>query len=192
MSIVVTIEPAVEPVSLDEFKAHARIVTSNEDLLLEQYIISARKWTEEYLWKALITQTIVQRSDRFPSGDILEFERGPVQSLTSIAYKDETEASQTLATTEYTLDPVPLNQRVFLSYNKTWPTTLTHYNVVTLTYVAGYGATPESVPMPIRVAIMMLARHAEQHREATSMFSVESLPFGVVSLISPYRAFRFS
>lgn len=187
MSIVVTVQPTVEPVSVDEFKAHARIDLPDEDTVLEGYLLAARTWVEEYLWRALITQTIVQRMNSFPGSYIIDLERGPALSVTSIVYLDDLEASTTFDNTLYTLDPVPLNQRIILDWAEgSWPTTFGHYNDVTITYVAGYGATPELVPPRIRLAIMVLAAHWELNRG-----DLESIPMGVKHMLSDYRAFQF-
>jgi uncharacterized phage protein (predicted DNA packaging) len=47
-------------------------------------------------------------------------------------------------------------------------------------------------PAPLREAVRMLAGHLYENREATLVgVTAQSLPFGVMDLINPYRAWSF-
>ncbi len=54
---------------------------------------------------------------------------------------------------------------------------------------AGYGASAGDVPDDLRHAVMLLAAHFYENREATAE-SRAPLPLGVAALVAPYRAIR--
>lgn len=60
--------PAIEPVTLDEAKAHLRVDINAEDSLITRLISDAREWVERFLRRSLITQTWALYLDAFPVG----------------------------------------------------------------------------------------------------------------------------
>ena len=76
---------------------------------------------------------------------------------------------------------------------QSWPgTTLKTAAGVTITFVAGYGATSASVPESIRQAILLLVGHWYENREATvGVGNMQVLPMGVKALLSDYRVMRW-
>lgn len=65
-SIILT-QPAVEPVTLAEAKAHLRVDITDDDLLISSMIIAARQAAEAICRRALCTQTIKMVLDQFPA-----------------------------------------------------------------------------------------------------------------------------
>lgn len=185
MSVVVSSAPATEPVTLIEAKAHLYVDTSNDDTLITTMISTARIYVENYTRRSLITQTLVARYDRFPS--LFQLEKPPLQSVTSIAYLDPAGDSQTVSSGDYDVDIYSTPPRVTEAYGTTWPSTRVDVpNVVTVTYVAGYGAAA-AVPETLKHAVLMLIGHWYENREATSQqINVSDIPMSVDSLIRPY------
>ena len=150
-------QPTDEPVSVAEVKLDQRIQYPDHDGLIRDLIQAARQHIEEQmLWKALLTQTCI---DKFPTfGGEFELAWEPVQSTDLvITYQDVDNATQTLSTDVYELANRNGAGIVRLKYNQTWPSTLGHADSVTITYVAGYGDDAEDVPITIRQAIRVLA-----------------------------------
>jgi hypothetical protein len=62
-------------------------------------------------------------------------------------------------------------------------------------WVANYTAIPLDacdVPEPVKEAVRLLAAHLFENREATLVgVTSQSLPFGFLDLLSPYRAWVF-
>src|SRR5690348_16556758 len=102
MSLRLIADPATEPVSLAEAKAHLRVTASDEDALISALIIAAREAAEHELGRALITQTWEKTLDLFP--DAIELTNPPVQSVASVQYLDIDGVEQTLSSVSYTLD----------------------------------------------------------------------------------------
>lgn len=62
-----------------------------------------------------------------------------------------------------------------------------------VTYVEGLcgGTIPTPIPDPLRAAVLMLAAHLYENREATAIETFGTVPFGFDELIAPYRAWEF-
>jgi uncharacterized phiE125 gp8 family phage protein len=119
-----------------------------EDSLLTRSITVAREYGEEYTRRAFATQTWELVLDDFPSKDFIELPKAPLQSVTSVKYKDYagTESTMTV-TTDYIVDIDSEPGRVVLAYGKTWPS-FTAYpsNAVCARYICGYDGTTNIIP----------------------------------------------
>ena len=56
MTLVVTTQPASEPVTLDETKTHLRVTDTSEDTLIGGLITAAREYAELVTGRAFITR----------------------------------------------------------------------------------------------------------------------------------------
>lgn len=154
----ITIQPAVEPVSVDEIKLFGRIDTTEEDSLIAGFISDARKRIEDYLERALINQTIQMTLDYWDC-KIVELPRAPLSSVTSIVTIDEDDTETTYSSDNYYV-MIDKNQpgRIAIKQDVSLPkNTERTYGGFKITYVAGYGSTPTQVPDQIRISIMYLA-----------------------------------
>ncbi len=182
--------PASEPITIDDLKAHSRIDGTDEDAYLQQLITAAREHVETVTGRALITQTWDQWHDRFASEH--KICRSPLQSVTSIQYVDTSGNTQTVSTSTYTVDTAAVPGVVRLAYGQSWPSTRDEANAVTIRFVAGYGDDGKDVPMPIRHAILLLAAHWYEFREAVVIGGTPlSVPMAFDTLIAPYKVVRF-
>lgn len=182
MALLRTVGPALEPVSIHDLKAQARIDTDAETGLIYDYILTARQYAEEETQRSFLTQTWQETLDSgFPDG-VIELHRGPVQSITSITYVDSDGATQTLSSSVYQTDLNADPPVITLAHGQSWPATRSQRANVTITYVTGYGDDVVDIPAPIRQAIQMLAAALYQRREATT---VEWQAF--FDLLRPYK-----
>jgi len=180
-----TTDATVEPVTAAELRVHLRWEYGNvEEALMEALITAARHKVEETIGRSLINQTWELKLDCFPS--IIEVPRPPYSSLTSFQYVDSNGDTQTVTSTDYTVDGSSEPARVYEAYNKSWPTTQPIRNAVILTYVAGYGAASTDVPEEFIVATKLLAAHWFRNRESAAPMQQHTIPDGVQALISPY------
>lgn len=190
MAVRVTTQPAIEPVSLSEAKLFCRVDGSDEDSLIENLIVAARRKVERWEWRSLITQTLTltmsgydfRKAVRQHGAIFLPY--GPIQSVTSAAAVWN-ETSATWASSDYVVDTG--SGLVALSEASTgWPDTDDGPNSFTLIYVAGYGDDPEDVPQETKQAILLLVGHLYQNRSQVSDRRVESIPFGVEALLNKH------
>ena len=178
-----TSAPSVEPVTVAEAKAHMRVDHSTDDTLIGNLIKAAREHCEHSTGRALITQTWESRFDYWPSGGVIYVPKPPLQSVTSIVYIDTAGASTTLSASVYDVDTNATPGRILPAYNESWPSVQDHTNVITVTYVAGFGDAASDVPEGLRIAILQLVAQWYEHREAISAgISTADLPFAVDSL----------
>ena len=182
--------PAIEPLTLEETRAHLRIDDTDSDDVLTNLISTSRQMVEETTRRALMTQTWRLTLDAF-AGEI-PLPKPPLQSVTSITYTDPDAAEQTVSTALYDVDIVAQPGRVLLGYGDSWPSDVRdHPGAVKVLYVAGYGSARAAVPWPVRQAMLLYIGHLFENREATTPISINDLPMGVGSLLMPYRIFGF-
>jgi uncharacterized phiE125 gp8 family phage protein len=146
-------------VTLDEVKTHLRVDGSDEDALIFGMIGAATRICEGYTGLSFMTQTRTVKLDRL-KGDV-NLPYGPVQSITSIAYKDEDGLDQTLDDTGYIIDLQSRMSKVRAS--ESWPYTNRSLNNVVITYVAGHESA-EDVPFEAKEAIKKVVSRLYQNR----------------------------
>jgi uncharacterized phiE125 gp8 family phage protein len=111
--------------------------TFAEDTWLQSCIVAAREYGESITRRAFATQTLELLLDYFPTE--IELPMPPLQSVTSIKYKDSTATETTLAETEYIADTDSNIGKIVLAYGKTWPIfTAYPLNPIRVRFVAGY------------------------------------------------------
>lgn len=185
-SVVVSVQPAIEPVSLDEMKLHLRVDHSEEDSLIAALITAAREQAEAFTNRAFIEQTLILRLRKFT--DVIQLPRPPLVSLTSITYLDGSGASQTLSSGLYLLGASHEPARVTKAYGQTWPTTYDVEDAVTITYKAGYGDAAMDVPASIRAAIKLMAESLYENRgDLTQGVTVTEIPMTSRALLMPFK-----
>lgn len=142
MAYKVTSQPSEEPISLSEAKNWLKVSGAADDAIITMLINAERQYIESKLNLKLVTQTITQKVDKFPTNsESILLEANPVQAITSLTYKDSAGAVQTLSASNYILDNSSTRARIYLKDGQEWPTTsIDEKEIVTITYTAGYGA----------------------------------------------------
>jgi len=183
--------PAVEPVSLVELKAHARIEDSSDDSLLSALIVAARQWAEAYTRRAFVAQTWALYLSREPRGDKIVLPRGPLLSVSKVLTFDEDDTASEWAATNYYVNCVSMPGEVVLRAEASWPVAARRTNGFAVEYVAGYGANADDVPREVRLAMMQLALHWYENRgEALTSGSYARAPLTIEALLNPYRVIQ--
>lgn len=181
------VAPAQEPVTRDQLADELKLDAdqkSAESSLLDRKIKTARKWTELYLGKRLITATLTNYFNTFY--EPLKLLWPPVQEIVSIKYKDGDDAEQTFSSSKYSLDQYVEPGELWLSVNNSFPTdVLDEENVVYVKLKCGYGDNPSDVPEPVKDAIIM---------KAATMFEKridfrERAEGAIFNLLNPYKTF---
>lgn len=182
--------PTQDPATVAEAKDQSRVLHDTEDHVIEANIQAATAHLDGrdgILGRALMPQTWDYLLPCFPSEEGILLPLAPVQSITSITYKDSNGNPQTFGASNYALGPdKDWQPAVYLAPTQSWPSTYDVPDAVTIRAVYGYAL----VPMPIRQAILLLAAHLFEHREALGE-SLEELPFGVRALLEPFMRTSF-
>lgn len=187
MAIEVTSQPAVEPLTTAQAKAHLRVDLSAEDALIDAAVIAARTHVENFTRKKLITQTVKLTQTGF-NGWGIPLPVGPVQSITSVEYKSPTDGSLTAwDAANYQLVKTAQPIHVAPAFGQTWPTAQSDFDNVVVTFVAGFGNASTDVPGDILAAVRLLTAHFYENRQnevAGTMIS--KLTVGAERLLMPH------
>lgn len=197
--LVQTSPPATEPVTLADARLQCRLTASDstaEDSLIESiWIPAARRHAEAYTRRSFITQSWRLVLDAFPA--CIELERGDVQQIDSLTYRDMAGATQTVAwaaasngvqrSTDGTLVAEFSGgiARIQPAFGCTWPIAMPEIGAVAVTYTAGYG-NAAAVPQGIKAWILLrVARMYENREEPVDGEAASSYLDG---LLDPYIA----
>lgn len=214
-SLIVKTQPAVEPISLAEAKAHLNVSSADDDALIQQLVKAARAHLERVYNVAFVSQSLVMGRDYFPAVfgmgwgwspgwwlgntwmaqyDAQELRYGyialrpPASAITTVTYLDPTGASQVWPSTNYILDADAWPSRFSLALSKTYPATAPLLGAVKIEFVTGF---PDalSVPDDMKAALKLLLGEYYQNREDviidTRIVAVP-IPDGVHALMSPF------
>jgi uncharacterized phiE125 gp8 family phage protein len=186
-----TTDPAVEPISIADMKAHLREDGDDSDGLIAQYITMARQKVEGDTRRALISQSWTLSMDRVPAnGRPIVLPVNPVSAVTSITSYDEADASSVVATSVYRLDTASVPARIVLKDGQSWPSGLRPETGLVVVFVAGYGTTAATIKdAQLLQAIYLLVGHWYMTREAVHIGNeqVQSLPLGYRALVDPLQ-----
>ncbi|MEL7049520.1 MAG: head-tail connector protein, partial [Pseudomonadota bacterium] len=104
MSLVLRSGPILEPVSLEEAKAHLKVDGNDEDLLLASLILTSRLHIESALGLGLMTQSFKLVLDAWPRGGAIRVPIRPVASIEEIRVRDADGGSVVLDPQTYDVD----------------------------------------------------------------------------------------
>ncbi|HLX83805.1 MAG TPA: head-tail connector protein [Terriglobales bacterium] len=203
----------------EQYTSLSPLVPNSDYTLLQTFIDAASDQVEQLAATAMITETMVLTFDFFPgqadprqlynyelglfnqtpwwwfgfqTQDSIEIVRRPVQSSLSplvapvITYNDTTGALQTLDPSTYTVN----YNKITLNVGCTWPLTDRRQDCIQITYTAGYGATSDTVPSQLKLAVMFLAAHFYENRSIATVEPTSEIYMTLCSLLSSYRSFR--
>lgn len=195
MALTLTAPPAGEPVTLAEAKAHLRVDTSSDDALIGSLIVTSRLQIEAALGLALLTQSWRQTLSVWPDSGLVDLKVRPVQSISSVYVATAPGMTATLDPSVYTLtddgNKPQLAPAALLEVVYAWPVPQVRTNGITIDFVASYGSTPDSVPAPLRHALLLLTAHWYENRSSTDPGSETArIPGAVSALFAPYRRAR--
>lgn len=208
MTIEIVTAATSYPVSVAEQKAHCRVDVSADDTYIGAVIGAATDWVEHRTGRQLVTATLRQSWDSYPSvfhpprvitqaygarvwymgmeASMLTLDREPVQSVSSVKYYDITDTLQTVNASTYWVDLASTPPRIVPK--DAWPNILFgRPNAFQITFVAGYGVA-SAVPLMLKQAVMMLAAHWYEQRESVKIGAmVTEVPQSVESICQMYE-----
>jgi uncharacterized phiE125 gp8 family phage protein len=164
--------PATAMLTAAEAKTHTRIDFSEDDTLVDSFILSATLWVQKLLNRALITQTVI--AEWSSVGYDVPLPYAPVSSITTV---------QTVSD-DGTLTALTLNSGYHVRNGIIKVQTSLGLRV---TYQAGYGAASTDVPAPIKTAIKRLVNNMYDRRD-DEVFetNIDQISFGTSALLHPY------
>jgi hypothetical protein len=196
ISIVRTVDPTVEPVSVSEAKQHCRVIEDADDDYITGLITAARIHAERQTNRAFLQQTWRMSLDRFPGyqpwnlgspfapvvgrqfsteyvcGRYMQppllLPRPKLIAVASLEYIDINGELQTMDPGDYVVGGDSEPAMLFPLPFTWWPaTTWGRPDAVQVTYTAGYGSTADDVPENVKLAIKGLVAHWYENRESS-------------------------
>jgi uncharacterized phiE125 gp8 family phage protein len=187
MTISIVTPAATDPVTLAEIKSHCRVTISDDDTYLLVLVKAATDWVQHRTGRQLVTATLRQSWDSYPSmfypprvisqiygprvyftgleATMMTLDVEPVASVTSVTYYDPNDALQTVTSTDYWVDVASTPPRVVPK--NAWPNIyFGRPSAFRIDFVAGYGVATD-VPVLLKQAVMLLAAHWYERREAS-------------------------
>jgi len=150
-----TTSPVLEPITVQEAKAQARISHDTEDRLIASYIQAAREQAEAYLGRGLYTQSWTLHLQTWAEVIYLPM-AAPLQTVTSVKYYDTDGTQQTLSSSYYTVDTASLPGRITRASGQAWPSLQADRlsGTIQIVYVVGWTSIaniPEKFKQGIRL-----------------------------------------
>lgn len=217
MGLSLVTPPGLDPISLEEAKAHCRVSSDTEDGLLAGYVLAARHYAENWTRRAFLTQSWALTLDHgWPAHHDLDhhshrrygyhgighfsshhwhsrivLSRPPLQAVDSITYVDTDGIIQILGTDQYLVAKADTGEwYIEPAYRVIWPQVRPQMAAITVAFTAGYGDTPGSLPEELRMGMLLLIGQWFDNRTAISLGSaVSELPNAVQALIDPFRVY---
>jgi hypothetical protein len=121
---------------------------------------------------------------KFPDSPEIVLPRGAMTTVSYVKYYDRDGVQQTVDTSVYTVSPGAPG-RISTSSCQFWPCAQHRLDAINVRFVAGYGATADSVPANVKAAIKLLIGHYYEHREEVSDLQTFQVPSAVTALLSP-------
>ncbi len=161
--------PTLEPISSAEARLQCGIAddaAGYHDPKLLSLVKAAREKVETDTGRAIMAQTWDYTFDLWPYGlEPIYIPKAPVSAITSVKYYDQAGAQQTLSTSVYKtfLDREPAEIRP--KYQQQWPFLYGEQGVITVRFVAGYGAAVTAVPESLKAAMLLLVSDWFENRD---------------------------
>lgn len=175
-ALVLKTAPAAEPVSVADFRTHARLDDNGDDDDITAKLVAARQWAEDYTNRRFINATWTMILDAWPGGaGLVRLPVAPIVSISEVRTLSADYTSAVVSSSTYRLihrEIVPLS---------TWPAPGASIGGIEIDFVAGYGDAAAAVPYAIRQAILKVAAHQYENREAAIDAQVARRE------LSPYR-----
>lgn len=177
-----TVEPASQPVTRTEAKLHCKVDVTNDDALIDDAIIAATNSIEEYLSRALFTQTWKAVTDDWFE-ELWLPRAAPLQSVTSLQYYAADGTLTTLATSYYDTLTTGEPASIVRKPNQSWPVLQSDRRArVIATYVCGWSTVAE-IPKAIKQATLLMVEHYYVNRGPAIVDNLAA----VETLLAPYR-----
>lgn len=189
--LVETTPPGAEPVTLDEAKAHLRLVHDSEDETVRGLIAAARQACEDFTGRALIARGYSLFLDQWPAEDRgggVQLPRPPMLSVSGIYVYADDDTALEFPAAGYFVDAAAMPARVVLRAAVSPPLPLRVASGIEIRYRAGYGAAPDAVPAALRTGMKQMIAHLYARRGDDSGSALKAS--GAAALFHPYRVMQ--
>ena len=178
--------PSLEPVTLDEAKAHLKVDTADDDALIATLITAARARAEWHMGRALVTQSWILWLDCWPGDGVAEIALPPLQAVSAVTVYARDNTPSVVDASRYFIDTASAPGRVVFDCFTAPTFDLRRRGAVAIAFDAGYGGAADDVPAQIREAILQIAAELYVNRGDGPE---EPAPIAQ-AMLAPYRIFK--
>jgi len=183
---------AADVLPLEEFRAHLRMGTAFNDTadtddVLENCLRASLAAIEARIGRAILSRRYSWTLTRWQRSDQQRLPLSPVTEIESLSLVPDTGDPITVSPTSYRLSHDGTGYVISASGGAL--PNIPNNSDAEIIFTAGFAADWSGVPADLKQAVLILAatyfdyRHGERDR-------TESIPFGVMALIEPYRSLQ--
>ena len=156
-----------QPISLAEAKVHLRVDTTADDNLIEDSIVAAREWAEDYTGLVLTRREVTETLPAFSAR--MRLRAWPIvdDEPILVSYRDTSGVNQSIENAELNIAARP--GLIFPFLGQQWPWHGTVDGSIYVTFTAGY-AGPAEIPKVIKQAMLIMVTAFYEDREGGEMF----------------------
>lgn len=181
-----------EALPIEAFKAHLRLGTgfaddSLQDDLLAGYLRATLAAIEARTGKVVFERVLQWRVTRWAELGHQPLPVAPVTEVSGVALRDVEGVVNEVAPELYGLERDTHRPRLF-AIGRCLPAIVEDGEGV-VTFTAGFGPSWSDIPADLQQAVLLLGAHYYENRNEVSG-ALRAMPFGVVSLLEPYRNIR--
>lgn len=180
--------PLVTPVTLAEAKAHLRIDSDDDDVLVTRLIAVATAYTDVKgaLGQAMITQKWAQWFGSNPEQTVALI-LGPLQVVNAVKYYDQDGVLQDDDINNYQVFGTEYASYIGPKDGFSWPNAQDRSDAIKIEYTIGFGDAATDVPDTIRHALFLLIGHWYENREQSTTDNLSDIPWGFEALMNMHR-----
>jgi uncharacterized phiE125 gp8 family phage protein len=185
-TLVRSSDPAAEPVSLTDAKEQLRITHSDDDDYITALIVAAREWAEEFTKTSFITQTWTAEYPSWPVDRILDLPRPPLQSVTTLKYRDADDAQQTISDTQYQVETGGKLIKLLSTFGSPGLQADREFPIEAI-FVTGAGDASTDVSSKIILAIKIMITHYYVNRVPVAAVFTSKIPLSAEALLGSIK-----
>lgn len=159
-----------------------------QDVVLESVLRSALSALEARVSKAIYRRAFLWKLASWRGFRREELPLAPVSSVSEIRIREADGSATLVPAGAYGLE-VDTHRPCVVARGGSLPTVPVSGGIE-IEFEAGYGLAWGEIPADLRRAVLMLAAHYHEHRHLEGERGNSQLPFGVASLLEPYRPVR--
>jgi len=195
MSLLITVQPTAEPVTVSDVKAVLRLDQSftADDALIAGHITAAREHAERITCRSLVKKSYTATFERFPCpSERFILPVPPVLTVDAIRYRDYTLTWQTWDPSEYLVSLKQQPAVIIPASTFIYPSSYYQRGLdsVEVDLTAGYGdSSGPSLPGSIAQAIKQIAQYYYDHPELAGADKIAELPHNAISVLRSFHIY---
>lgn len=185
--------PTVACVPVEDVRAHLRVDGTEEDSVIEGAIAAAVQHLDGYggiLGRALMEQTWRQYLSCWPASRSVKLALAPALSIVAVEGRGADGVAVALDSADFRLvGKASVSPQLLINPDVALPALAAGPDAVSITFKAGYGASPEFLPPALRAAIMLMAGDLFRFRSTVQAGTSAAVAMSttVDRLVGPFR-----